>query len=258
MILFDSHCHLQDERIFSKVDEIVEKSIYKGIKYMLCCGSSENDWDIVGKLSERFNAVIPAFGIHPWYISEKSEKWVNKLETYLQKYPASAVGEIGLDHAISDFDKEEQRKVFYTQLKIANLYKRAVSIHCRKAWGEIIEIFRKEPELAKRCVIHSYSGTPALVEELVSYGVSISFSCSITKKNNKRAPKSALKVPLDFLLVETDSPDIPPEGYDGNNEPSNLLLVVHKLSEILQIEEEKVAEITYKNAVSLFVPSAFL
>lgn len=253
MILFDSHCHLQDERIFYKIDEIIERAILSGVKYMLCCGSSEEDWERVGELSERFKSIIPAFGIHPWYISQRSENWESNLKIFLEKYPKSAVGEIGIDHAMSDLNKEEQKEVFYRQLKIANIYKRAVSIHCRKAWGELIDIFRKEPELAQRCVIHSYSGAPEMVEEFVSYGVSISFSCSITKKSNKRAPKSAVKLPLGSLLVETDSPDIPPEGYNGDNEPANLPMVISRLSELLNIEEEKLAEITYNNAISIFI-----
>jgi TatD DNase family protein len=253
MRLFDTHCHLQDERIFTKADECIARAREAGVVRMLCCGTRESDWDSVKTLSARYPEIVPAFGQHPWFVSERSEIWLEKLETILMEIPAAAVGEIGLDHALDERNDEAQAMVFTAQLKLARKLKRAVSIHCRKAWGSMIEIIEKQCGTPDGGVIHSYSGTPDLIRKLEALNISFSFSGSITYDRNKRGRASLAAVAERSLLVETDSPDIPPAGVGPEaNEPAQCVAIVQKMAELRGTTAEKIGEITFRNATRIF------
>lgn len=252
MNLFDSHCHLQDDRITRNVKEIIGRAEKAGVTAMLCCGSCEDDWEAVLNIAGKYDAVIPALGIHPWFASGRTGEWMNKLRALLERDPKTAVGEIGLDHTVADRNDADQRELFREQLLLARQYDRSVSIHCRKAWGSLMDIFRGEPDLGVRSVIHSYSGPVELVEELQGYGVSLSFSGSITLPNNRRGRKAVARVAPGHLLVETDAPDIVPAGRQGPNEPAALCDVVRTAAQLRKSTFEETAELTFGNAGALF------
>lgn len=252
MRLFDSHCHLQDDRIFANADAILARSREAGVYRILCCGSSESDWNAVNKLASRYPEIVPAFGLHPWYIKARSNDWLKKLEALLVECPDSAVGEIGLDHALDEWDDEDQSMVLIEQLKLARKMERSVSIHCRKAWAAMTGILSRHG-LPNGGVIHSYSGPPDLVPQFEKIGASISFSGSITYDRNKRGRASAAVVSDDRLLIETDSPDISPKGVGaGKNEPANLVKVAEALAELRGKTVGEIADITYRNACGIF------
>lgn len=252
MRLFDSHCHLQDERIFANADAIIARAWEAGVYRILCCGSSESDWNAVNKLASMYPEIVPAFGLHPWYIKDRSTGWLSELENLLREFPAAAVGEIGLDHALDNRNDEEQASVFESQLKVAQKLGRPVSIHCRKAWADMTTLLTRHG-LLDGGIIHSYSGPPDLVPQLEKSGASISFSGSITYDRNKRGRASAVLVSEDRLLIETDSPDISPRGIEeGKNEPANLVKVAETLAELRGKTVGEIAEMTYRNASGIF------
>ena len=252
MRLFDSHCHLQDDRIFAQADAIVARARNAGVRAMLCCGSSESDWEAVKVLSLKYPEIIPAFGIHPWYRQLRTGKWLDKLEELLVEFPAAAVGEIGIDHARDGRNDEDQAAVFISQLKLAHKLNRPVSIHCRKAWADLASML-KQYGLPNGGVIHSWSGAPDLVPLFEKAGASISFSGSITHDRNKRGRASAAVVSEERLLIETDSPDIPPRGgAEGENEPANLVKIAEKIAELRGKTVEEIGELTYVNACGIF------
>lgn len=253
MDLFDSHCHLQDKRLGDDISSVIDRAEKAGVKKILCCGSTEEDWDDVARLSEKFPILIPAFGLHPWYIDERSEKWLFKLEEMLVSFPSAAVGEIGLDHVIDRKDKSEQLDVFSAQIELAARYNRPVSIHCRKAWGDLISLFEEKDCVCQEGVIHSYSGSAELIDRLVKFGFFISFSGSVTFERNRKAQESVKRTRLDRLLVESDSPDIPPYGVEGVNEPCNMINVIKRIAEIRGVDPQEIARITYENAERVFV-----
>lgn len=252
MRLFDSHTHLQDTRVWNNLDVLIERASEAGVSALVCCGSCEDDWGRVLEISQKYPQVIPAFGIHPWYISERSNQWHEKLEKILIEVPHAAVGEIGLDHTIENRNDEEQKSVFTNQLQIAIRLKRPVSIHCRKAWQDLLSSLKKVNGLSDGGAVHSYSGSPDIIPELVKYGLSVSFSGSLTYENNRKARRSVIKVPLQKLLIETDTPDISPQSRPDINEPSFLADTVAVLSEIMHMSKETVAEKTFENGMRLF------
>jgi TatD DNase family protein len=143
--VFDSHCHLQDERIVNDIDGIIARALAAGVEMLLCCGSSEGDWQSVLSLADRFPLHrIPALGVHPWYVAEQYDGCLKRLEAILESDSRIAVGEIGLDHASPQRNDALQMRFFHGQLLLAGRLHRSVSIHCRKAWGSLMDLFRYE------------------------------------------------------------------------------------------------------------------
>lgn len=262
MQLFDAHCHLQDERLLPYIDAVMERAAKAGVTGLMCCGSGENDWSHVQALSQRFAGVRASFGLHPWYAGERGSRWLERLRECLTD-PAAAVGEIGLDHALDKSTFAEQESVFLAQLDLAHELQRPVSIHCRRAWGRMMELLEARGWPARGFMFHSYSGSADLVAPLCRRGAFFSFSGSITFEAHVRGREALAAVPLDRLLVETDAPDIPPAlppdafplgAAEGKpfNEPARLRTVLDAIARIRALRSEDLAEATRQNAAALW------
>ncbi|WP_300674853.1 TatD family hydrolase [Desulfoluna sp.] len=252
MKLFDTHAHLQDPRLAGVVDAMMDRARAIGVSRILSCGTREDDWAPLTALAARYPEILPAYGVHPWFIETLSPDWVNALGQRLTENRA-AVGEIGLDFVVEGLDRGKQEAVFLAQLRLARALKRPVSIHCRKAWGRLMDLLKQEGGLPHGGAIHSFSGSMEVAQELVRLGAFLSFSGSITRPNNHKAKKNAAAVPPDRLLIETDSPDILPENLPGPlNEPAHVIQVVTTLATVRKTTPESVAEMTWNNALGLF------
>ncbi|PIE71653.1 MAG: hypothetical protein CSA22_02175 [Deltaproteobacteria bacterium] len=252
--MFDAHCHLQDERIMDNADELLDRAAAAGIRYFMCCGIAPSDWADVAFLTETYDAVWPAYGVHPWYVQACGDDWFNRLVDRLTANGGSAgVGEIGLDHALSPRNDAVQAEFFVRQLRLARDLRRPVSIHCRKAWGAMVDILTREGGLPHGGVIHSYSGGKELVPVLEKLGCYLSFSGSLTRTRNKRGRAACLAVSLDRLLIETDAPAMLPAGATGpHNLPENLIPVLETLSALRKTAPAVLADLTCRNALRLF------
>lgn len=252
MIFFDSHCHLQDERIKDHASEVIQQALSDGVAYMLCCGSCESDWEDVALLARRWKQIIPAFGIHPWYISTCSARWRDCLCDYLREFPHAAVGEIGLDHLHTTDNWREQLEVFTEQLELATQMKRPVSVHCLKAWGDLLKTFSSMKKLPEHIALHSYSGSAELVQVLATMGCYFSCSGTVTHNKNTRIRNAVTTFPRERILLETDTPDIPPQGYQGYTNPSLINQVNEAVAALCNFDAEQMAHISYKNACTCF------
>jgi len=262
MPLFDAHCHLQDARLFPYLGEAMKRASSVGIARLMCCGSCEEDWPLLSEIARRFPQVLLSFGLHPWYVGKCSAAWMDTLKNYLTSTP-SAVGEIGLDHALDRTTFADQEAAFLAQLHLANELGCPVSLHCRRAWGRLMELLDAKGWPAHGFVLHSYSGSNELVTPLVRRGAFFSFSGAITFEHNFKGREAMATVPLDRLLIETDAPDLFPsqkpntvelQNKDGNpvNEPANLLPVAQTVAQLRGLTIEEVASITFKNATDLW------
>ncbi len=262
MQLFDAHNHIQDERIFPLLGSVMERASIAGVERMAVKGCRETDWPRGVKIVNRHPGAHLAFGLHPWFISECSAGWMDELEKLLTIYPQASIGEIGIDHAVEKRNDEQQERVFVAQLELARKYERPASIHCRQAWGRLIELLDQFGELPRGMLIHCYGGSAEMVNELVNRGAYISFSGSITRPNNKKAGPAICAVPADRILIETDAPDILPCNVDEAsclvankeplNEPAHLRCVLAKAAELRGVPEEVLAELTFRNAERFF------
>jgi len=256
MQLFDAHCHIQDDRLAPRLDSVMAGAQDAGVKRAVCCGSSQTDWPETKTICEKYPGLIPAFGLHPWYVHERTAAWLGTLEELLASTPGAGIGEIGLDFAREDIDRNEQSDVFSAQVELALKLGRPVSIHCRNAWEALDKALVQLGRLQRGFVIHSYSGSTETITSLRNSGAFFSFSGSITRPNNRKGRKAAAEVPLDRLLIETDSPDIPPTIPGRTvavNEPANLIYVLREIAAIRNMPEEEIASYTWNNACRLFM-----
>jgi TatD DNase family protein len=262
MKLFDAHCHLQNARIFPFLDDVMSRATEAGVIGLMCCGISEADWLLLPDIAHRFPQVRLSFGLHPWYMGDRSDRWLDTLKRVLAMTP-SAVGEIGLDHVLDKSTFADQESVFLTQLHLANELQRPVTLHCRRAWGRMIDLLDEKGWPAYGVVLHSYSGPSELIPPLVRRGAFFSFSGAITFDRNLNGRETVKAVPLDRLLIETDAPDLWPnlnqdrsafKDITGKpvNEPANLTLIAQTVADLRGLPAEELAAITFQNATTLF------
>jgi TatD DNase family protein len=250
--LYDAHNHLQDERLAPHLEAILTAVRQEGIVSMVVNGSCEEDWPAVLALARNRPHVIPSFGYHPWYVKERTPHWQEALIRLLDQVP-SAVGEVGLDRWIKDYDLEQQEEVFVWQLRLAVERNLPVSIHCLQAWGKLLELLRASP--APRCgfVLHSFGGPQEMVAPLAELGAYFSLPGYFAHERKSRQREAFKHVPADRLLLETDAPDqlLPDErvryrltdAATGKplNHPANLGAVYAFASELLGVPLELLA-----------------
>jgi TatD DNase family protein len=261
--LYDAHNHLHDERLRPKLESILDSIRADGeIRAMVVNGSCEADWQDVLELAQKFPWVIPSFEIHPWYVKERSARWQENLTALLDKIP-SAIGEIGLDRWIKDFDSEVQEEVFIFQLRLAAQRKVPVSIHCLQAWGRMLELLQANKPSAG-FVLHSFGGSKEMIPELAELDAYFSLPGYFAHARKTRQREAFLEVPRDRLLIETDAPDqsLPPERVEYEledsatgkalNHPANLGAVYRFAAELLGESIESLAQRVEGNFKRLF------
>ncbi|KAL6992638.1 hypothetical protein U1Q18_010750 [Sarracenia purpurea var. burkii] len=216
--LFDSHCHLQDPRIFNKVPQLIRTALDKGIVHFAVNGISERDWDLVKQMSDNYRCVIPCFGLHPWFVEERTPRWLSTLKEFFDHTPSAAVGEIGLDKGSKgkEIDFTDQMDVFSQQLELAKELKRPASVHCVRAYGDLLRIMKSLGPFPAGIILHSYLGSAELVPEFAELGAYFSFSGFLMSMKESKAKKMLKSVPAERILLETDAPDALPKANDLN------------------------------------------
>jgi TatD DNase family protein len=261
--LYDAHNHLQDDRLAPHRQAILAALQTEGVAGMVVNGSCEADWPEVLELARRCPQVVPSFGYHPWYVKERSVDWQAALLRHLDAVP-SAVGEVGLDRWIKDYDFEQQQLVFAWQLRLAAERNLPVSIHCLQAWGPLLDILRAEPRPQCGFLLHSYGGSSELVAPLAELGAYFSIPGYFAHERKTRQREAFRQVPSDRLLIETDAPDqlLPPEriqypltdAASGKpiNHPANLGAVYRFAAELRADPLEALARTVAENFQRLF------
>ena len=256
MNFFDSHMHIDDEQ-FDNDREIIIKKIYdSGVTKAIDLGCNIKSSKKVIDIVNNTNFIYAAVGLHPEEIPQtEDELWktideIKKLA--IQNEKVVAIGEIGLDYYWRKDNKELQKTAFIAQIKLANELDLPISIHTRDAIDDMIQII-KNNKVDKSGVLHCCPFNPELVKHGLEEGLYIGFGGTCTFKNSKNACKILEMVPLDRILIETDSPYLSPEPVRGTrNDSSNLVYIVNKIADVKKKSAEEIANITYKNAENLF------
>lgn len=210
-MLIDAHVHLQEEAILDRLRTVMGDCAQEGVGLMICNGTRPSDWADVAAIAERYEQVVPCFGVHPWYVSEAGDLWEQELRDFLSRH-SSAVGECGIDRWVEPRDEKRQEEVFRRHLQIAKEIGRPAMVHCLRAWGWLMEIL-ETADRPDTMLIHSYGGSAELVPKLVAYGAFFSFSGNIFETKRKKLRDVVREIPPDRLLIETDAPAmLPPWG----------------------------------------------
>jgi len=252
MKLVDVHCHLESEHFRDELDLVLEEARRAGIVKLITASITPLQWELSISLSSRYREVECALGVHPWYIREEFFRDLPRLRN-ARGMGAVAIGEIGLDRKTEAVDFGLQREFFEEQLAIARETGLPAVLHCRGAFNELIQSVRRIGGLPAGGVIHSFSGSPELAEELSSLGLSFSMGGTLTFRNSARRAAVLKKIYPDRFLLETDSPDIPPVQKHGEiNRPRNILYNLEAAAEIIGDTAENIAGNTTRNAARLF------
>ena len=259
MILFDSHCHLYDEKYEGKIDEIVKNAHENDVQYMVNIGTNKETSEEALNQALKYDGVYSAIGLYPEYCNN-DEVDLSFVEAALRRQKELslandkivAIGEIGLDYHSEGFNKENQIKHFIEQIEIANKCDLPICIHSRNADMDMLEVL-KNHRVNQGFLMHCFSSSVEVAKEIIKLGGYIALGGAVTFSNARGLIDVAKFVPLDRLLIETDAPYMSPEPLRGRrNEPANIKYTAQKIADIKEMSLGKLAEITTENAIKFF------
>ncbi len=243
----DTHCHLFQE-YYENLDAILKEAFQKKVdRYIVAGCDAKSNREVLTLLNKE--GIYGALGIHPEEVDQYTNEDIQFIEQNLNHEKVIALGEIGLDYHYTKENKKEQIELFEKQLSLAEKYHLPVVVHSREATSDTIEILKK---YHVHGVIHSFTGSLETAKIYQKMGFCLGINGVITFKNCQL--KEVIKnIPLDSILLETDSPYLAPVPYRGQkNDPSKILTIATFLSEIYQISIEELAKITNQNIKRIF------
>ena len=247
-MFIDTHCHLSRED-YDDIDKVIKEDIEAGVDKIVVSGCSRESIDEVMKLRDKYDIVYVTIGYHPEYADSVREKDLDYLKRLLSEKKVVGIGEIGLDYNYTKKNRDKQIWLFEEQLKIAEEFNLPVVIHSRDATQDTINTLKK---YRVKGIIHCFSGSLETAKMYISMGFLLGIGGVVTFKNSKL--KDVVKeISLEFIVLETDSPYLAPVPYRGKVNSSKYLEYIAKfISDIKNISVSELAEITSKNASSLF------
>ncbi len=249
--LIDSHCHLDFEAFNRDRNTVIERARHIGIRHIVIPGVSRRNWEDIRDICTRYPLLHACYGLHPYLAAEHTSQDLQALSTWIDENSCVAVGECGLDYRKNQADRSIQLKFFHGQLDLAQTAGRPVVIHAVHATEDVIKALKHRPGM--RGMVHSYSGSYEQARQLVDLGFYISFGGAITYDRARKLRATAARLPLEFILLETDAPDQPDAAHQNQrNEPAYLINVLECMAELRDESPDRIAEQTTVNARSLF------
>lgn len=253
MELFDTHSHLYLEEFDSDRPQALERAVLNGVKKIMLPNVDESTWDkLLDTCKLQPSLCLPAVGIHPCSVNADFKQQIEWVEKQLLNTSCYAIGEIGIDLYWSKEYHKEQENAFRAQLKIAKVSKLPVIIHNRESFDEVLKIVKEEQNGNLKGVFHCFSGDDIQAQKIIDMGFFLGIGGVVSYKNSK-LPSVLEKISANHLLLETDSPYLPPVPHRGKrNESSYLNLVAQKIAEILHASTDEIAKTTSASACRLF------
>ncbi|GAV22140.1 TatD family hydrolase [Carboxydothermus pertinax] len=252
-MLIDSHAHLNDPKFKNDLEEVLKRARQNGVVKIITVGYDLPTSEEAVRLADKYPEIYAAVGIHPQYAKTLNDRVYDRLYQLLDHPRVVALGEIGLDFYRDLSPRDIQREAFIRQLKLVREKGKPVIIHDRDAHQEVFDIL-KEHAKGVFGVIHCFSGSVELAERYIKeLNFFISLAGPLTFKNNVKGKEVAKKVPLDYLLVETDCPYLTPEPFRGRrNEPGLVTLVAEEIARIKGLPKEEAFLAFTANTKKLF------
>lgn len=250
--MIDTHSHLFSEEFNNDLDECILRAKEKNVSKILLVGFSRDTNQEAYNLSKKYDIFYPTAGVHPSEANDDIDKNLKDLEEFILNHKVYAIGECGLDYYWVKDNKEEQKKLFKGQCDLAVKYDLPIIIHARDAIEDTYNILNEYNGKLKG-VMHCYSGSYEMALRFIKLGFYISLGGPVTFKNAKEPKRVAELIPLDRLLIETDSPYLAPTPYRGKrNESSYVSLVLEEIARIRNMDKDELEKITEANSISLF------
>ena len=251
--LVDTHCHLDVPQFDDDRAEMLARARQAGVGTMIVPGIAIPDMPRVLAMAEGHADIFVGVGVHPHEASTWTAETLGQLRGWAASPKVVAIGEIGLDYYYDHAPKDVQQQVFRDQIRLAGELGKPVIVHNRDSHGDVLRILQENLDPAAGGVMHCFSGSLELAKACIAIGMYISFAGPLTFKNATSLQAVAAGLPLDRLLVETDSPYLAPVPHRGKrNEPMHVGHVARKLAELHGLDEDAVVQATTQNAKKLF------
>ena len=251
--MIDSHCHLDYEPLSNNLDKIIQRSKEVGIKKILTICTTLNSFTKIKEIVKMDKIIFGTYGIHPHEAKNdkiSSDLIIKEIKT---NEKIIGIGETGLDFFYNHSERFDQIKSFEQHINAAVKLDIPLIIHCRNAEQETLEIFKKYKNKNLKILMHCFTGSKVFAEKLLDFGAYFSASGIITFKNSTTLQETFKFIPLDRLLIETDSPYLTPEPNRGKkNEPSFVIYTAKKLAEIKNVPNTDLIKKTTLNFENLF------
>ena len=253
-MIIDTHCHLDDERFINDLDEVLNRAKAAGVKKFIIPGADPSTLPRAVNLANSYEDIYFAVGVHPY---DKDKFDIDYLKEFITHPKCVAVGECGLDYfrlpkeeEAKSIEKQQQKEIFMKQIELANMYNKPLIVHIREASLDSKNIIKEYAKVGG--VLHCFNANEGLLE-LSNRGFYFGIGGVLTFKNAKKLVNVYPKIPLDKLLIETDSPYLTPHPYRGKrNEPAFCKLVLDKMSELSNMKKEELENIVLENSIKLF------
>lgn len=253
-MLIDTHCHLDDDKLYPNVESLINDMAADGL---YCAITSSSDYASSKRnfaLATTHERVYATVGIHPQEASGRENAHYDEFSKVANNEKVVAIGEIGLDYYYENSPREIQKKVLVEQMELAYSLKLPVVFHVRDAYGDFYDIIsQNEKYLEYGGSVHCFSGTAEYAKSLLKFNLFFGFDGPLTYKNARHSIEAATEIPLERLLVETDSPYLAPVPLRGTtNVPKNVRFVAEKLASVKNVAFGEIERITTSNAKTLF------
>ena len=251
-MLFDTHAHYYDKKFDADRDEILASMQENGVGYIINAGCDVETTKRCIALAERYDFLYATAGIHPNHSFDMNDRSLDGIRM-LAKHPCvKAIGEIGLDYFHKYTDREVQKEAFARQIALADELHLPFVIHCRDACKDVLDILKSEYK-GGGALMHCFSESKETAKIVLDMGLTIAIGGTVTFKNNVRTVEAVKYIPLENLVIETDSPYLSPTPHRGERNSSLYIhYVAEKIAEIKEIPVEKVVEETTNNAKNFF------
>ncbi|WP_210620444.1 TatD family hydrolase [Mammaliicoccus lentus] len=252
-MLIDTHVHLNADQYDDDLQEVIDRALSEDIDRMFVVGFDTKTIERTMKLIDQYDFIYGIIGWHPVDAVDCTDERLEWIES-LSKHPKIiGIGEMGLDYHWDKSPKDIQKDVFRKQIALAKRVQLPIIIHNREATQDCVDILKEENAGEVGGIMHSFSGSNEIADEILKMNFYVSLGGPVTFKNAKQPKEVAKHVPLDRLLVETDAPFLSPHPYRGKrNEPARVKLVAEQIAELRGLTYEEVCEATTENAERLF------
>lgn len=249
--IFDSHAHYADSAFDDDREQLLAELPSKGVYRVMLASSSVEDTSVNSDLSQKYDYIYAAAGVHPESVDTNPENYIEIIERTVKNNPKiRAIGEIGLDYHYEGFDRDKQAELFCRQLELAGELELPVIVHSRDATEDTLRILQKYHPGG---VVHCFSGSAETAEEIIKLGMYIGFTGVLTFRNAKKALRALEAVPNDRLLLETDCPYMAPVPFRGNRCDSSMIAyTAEKAAEIKGMTAQEILNITTENAKRMY------
>ena len=251
--MIDSHCHLDYEPLFSDLSNIILRSKKVGIKKLLTISTSLESFEKIRNIVKKDEIIYGTIGIHPHEANDKSIGSEEIVKNFNKEQKIIGIGETGLDFYYNNSDKDKQIKSFIDHIEAAIKTSAPLIIHSRNAEEDTFKILNEYKSKNVKILMHCFTGSKDFAEKLLKLNAFFSASGIITFKNSVELQETFRFLPLDKILIETDSPFLAPVPNRGKkNEPSFISFTAQKLAEIKNITKSKLIKVTTENFQKLF------